>query len=308
MDKKIALAGSAAAMAVQIDPDVTQMQVFDAEYWPCIGGVIVHPDRQPIEDRARGIEALIAVMDTLAAFVRDNPAAPLEALYRHAGGLGIHQRPADGFDDIPAAFRIAYAVFRSTLLEADRVFAEEEARAAAKARAEAVQPPVIVPREDTILAQHGSIFDRIGDAPEMVNLGGPVVAASEGEGGDADVSLAGTDQGPNDLDAGEAVAPAAGGPGEDQPATSPVSGPVAAEDRASAGGHGHDRSAETPADPAAVSEGEGPGAGPDADASDAGEADVDRPAGDAGGAPETPPDPADDTDGAPPAPVTRRKK
>ena len=62
--------------------------------------------------------------------------------------------------------------------------------AAAKARAAAAQAPVIVPVEDTILAQHGGIMERIGDRPDMVNLGGPVVAAStEGEGGDGSAEM-----------------------------------------------------------------------------------------------------------------------
>jgi len=187
MDHKIEIADQAAGAAMIYALDEAGDALVD--YWPCLG-------RLPSEDPATAPH-----LDILAAFVRDNPQAPLEAMYRHAGGQGVHDRPADGFDDIEPAFRIAYAVFRSTLLEADRVFAEEQARAAARARAEAVQPPVIVPREDTILAQHGSIFDRIGDKPEMVNLGGPVPAAStEGEGGDAE------------LVSGSAVVPAVDGP------------------------------------------------------------------------------------------------
>jgi hypothetical protein len=195
------------------------MQVLDASCWPCIGGVIVHPDGQPVEDLDRCNEALVPVLGALADFVRGNPEAPLEAMYRHAGGREIHQRPADGFDDVPAAFRIAYAVFRSTLLEADRVFAEEEARAAARARAAAAQAPVIVPVEDTILAQHGGMMDRIGDRPEMVNLGGPVVAASEGEGGD-ETGLAGAAAGSGD-DGGQAADAGVSGAADD---------PVAAAD------------------------------------------------------------------------------
>lgn len=226
MNERIMIAHWAAGISVKVWLGATAMQVLDASCWPCIGGVIVHPDGQPVEDLERCNEALTPVLEQLAAFVRGNPEAPLEALYRHAGGREIHQRPADGFDDIEPAFRIAYAVFRSTLLEADRVFAEEEARAAAKARAEAVQPPVIVPLEDTILARHGSIFDRIGDRPETVNLGGPVVAASEGEGGDATVDMAepaggGADQGDVGAAAAADTGPSAGAhgavlPGGDQ--------------------------------------------------------------------------------------------
>jgi hypothetical protein len=214
MDQRITIAASAAGTALQMDPHVTSFQVLDADYWPCIGGILVHPDGELANDQARGHEAIAVHFDTLAGFIRSYPDAPLEALYRFAAGQGIHQRPADGFDDIEPAFRIAYEVFRSTLLTADRVFADEEARAAAKARAAAVQAPVIVPLEDTILARGGGIMDRIGDAPEMVNLGGPVVAAStEGEGGD-----------------GEGVAGATARPGDDGGPAAGAGVPGAADD------------------------------------------------------------------------------
>lgn len=189
MDERIMIAAGAASLSVGLFPGSTPMQALDASCWACIGGVIVHPDGQPVEDLERCNEALGPVLEQLADFVRLYPDAGVEPLYRYAGGREIHQRPADGFDDVYPAFRIAYEVFRSTLLTADRVFLEEEKRAAAKARAEAVQAPVLVPEEDTILAQHGGILERIGDRPAMVNLGGPVVAASEGEGGDGSAEM-----------------------------------------------------------------------------------------------------------------------
>lgn len=189
MDHQISIADKAAQAVLTVNP------VFDSEDvslhflegdWPLLGAEIGVDDDQPTEDHDERDAILSDHIAKLAEFVRAYPDAPLEAMYRHAAGQGIHSRPADGFDDIEPAFRIAYEVFRSTLLTADRVFADEEARAAAKARAAALQAPVIVPLEDTILARGGGIMDRIGDAPEMVNLGGPVVAAStEGEGGDA---------------------------------------------------------------------------------------------------------------------------
>lgn len=230
MDHQISIADKAAQAVLTVNP------VFDSEdvslhflegYWPLLGAEIGVDDDQPTEDHDERDAILSDHVAKLAEFVRAYPDAPLEAMYRHAAGQGIHSRPADGFDDIEPAFRIAYEVFRSTLLTADRVFADEEARAAAKARAAAAQAPVIVPVEDTILARGGGIMDRIGDAPEMVNLGGPVVAAStEGEGGDGHdlASAHGNGEGANGQPLSEAAAAGA----------HPHGSPAAEADRATA--------------------------------------------------------------------------
>lgn len=293
MDEKIWIAFGAAssALLMVLRPrdawgNVEPAPAVDGTAWPFMGDM---PEAIGQAREAGGYAAYeAAFMERIAPlvdFVRGNPEAPLEALYRHAAGRGVHDRPADGFDDIEPAFRIAYAVFRSTLLEADRVFAEEEARAAAKARAAAVQPPVIVPLEDTILAQHSSIFDRIGDRPETVNLGGPVPAAStEGEGGDAGQNVVeGPGAGPND-DGAPALAagiPGVDGAVENEPGV--VAGAGAARAEPSADGDAGGVSGEA---------GEGEARG-DADGAASGDA---------------PADPAGDTDGAPPAPVKPRKK
>jgi len=215
-------AASTAAMAAVMPADPAERELaaaFDGSCWPFMGEIPVAITTARAEGGFRAYEA--AFMERIAPlveFARTWPDAPLEALYRHARSCGVHDRPSDGFDDVEPAFRIAYAVFRATLIEADRVFAEEEARAARKAAADRPQAPVLVRAEDTILEQHGTIFEKVDDPAPMVNLGGPVV--KEGEGGDAAEhleQLAGgaADQGHVDLAAGAADGsdPASAGPG-----------------------------------------------------------------------------------------------
>jgi hypothetical protein len=184
MDERIDIADAAAAAVLNARPvfvDEAKTLFIDSSEWMFVG------TEHPLHPEGLALHAEDSVMH-LAAFVRDFPTAPLEALYRHARSHGVHDRPSDCWDDVPAAFRIAYAVFRATLMEADRVFAEEEARAAAKAAADKAQAPVMVRASETILEQHGTIFEKVGDPDPMVNLGGPVVAASEGDGGDVELA------------------------------------------------------------------------------------------------------------------------
>lgn len=301
MDSAIQLAAAAARAAAMKPPPGLGMACADenmAECWAACGGPLRDEEGQLYT--AADLEALSihdAAVAILATFVRAFPDAAIEALYRHAGGQGVHDRPADGFDDVPAAFRIAYAVFRATLVEADRVFAEEERRAAARAEQDRPQPPLLINAEDTILEQHGRIFEKIGDRPAQVNLGGPVVAASEGEGGDEAQhleQLAGGATDPNHVDPAAAAAgglgsgaDAAGLPGEDQ--------------------HAVDA-------PAAEGEGEaGPAAAPDDAGGDealaGGAAQPEQPDGvDGAAAADTPPAPSYDPSYAPAAPVKRGKR
>lgn len=214
MDERIDIADAAAAAVLNDRPvfvDEAKTLFIDSSEWMFVG------TEHPLHPEGLALHAEDSVMH-LAAFVRDFPTAPLEALYRHARSHGVHGRPSDGWDDVPAAFRIAYAVFRATLIEADRVFAEEEARAAAKALADKAQAPVMVRASETILEQHGTIFEKVGDPDVMVNLGGPVVADKEG--GDAGELVPAAAQGSggerhgeigdaNELVSEPAVAPAA---------------------------------------------------------------------------------------------------
>ncbi len=296
MDQAIELSTrAAAAVMLLLGPDQ-----IDKYEWPLMGAELtVPPDAgdTPFDFD----DELARRTAVLAQFARAYPDAPLEAMYRHAAGQGIHSRPADGFDEIEPAFRIAYEVFRSTLLTADRVFADEEARAAAKALAEAVQAPVIVPVEDTILARGNSIMDRIGDAPEMVNLGGPLVAAStEGEGGDDD-SLEGSGSGSDDAETQPAAAAVAAQNihgAAAAPTDAPVSGGGDAGELVSA-------EAVEPNDAGAVADG-GLGATPQIGGDDVGEADAGTSAPDAGAASSSAA--AHDAAGEAPPPVKPRRK
>jgi hypothetical protein len=114
------------------------------------------------------------VIDLMATFVRQNPEAGAESLYRYLHGQNIQQ---DGYgpDDwlaLPRSRRLELELFRLVLLHADKILAEEAAREAAAAAAAQPEPPRLVPVSDTILDRGGSIMDRIDDAPVMVNLGG----------------------------------------------------------------------------------------------------------------------------------------
>jgi len=223
------------AAVMPADPAERELAAaFDGSSWPFMGEIPEAIATARAEGGFRAYEA--AFMERIAPlveFARTWPTAPLEAMYRHARSCGVHDRPSDGFDDVEPAFRIAYAVFRATLIEADRVFAEEEARAARKAAAMRPQAPVLVRAEDTILEQHGTIFEKVDDPAPMVNLGGPVVATEASEGGE--------DGDGNGQAAAAGMDPVAG----DGPGTAAISPPAA--DPAGAHPHGDDGQ---PADPA----------------------------------------------------------
>lgn len=280
MDERIRIADAAAGAAFLGAPWLDMPEVYseEADDWPLIGCPLAGPAGEVIQDDDHRVAVLCDRVDDLATFVRENPLAPLEAMYRHARSCGVHDRPSDGFDDVPAAFRIAYAVFRATLIEADRVFAEEEARAARKAAADKPQAPVLVRAEDTILEQHGTIFEKVDDPAPMVNLGGPVVATEASEGGENGEAA----------EMGEAAGAAAVDHGSPAAAASDLglAGAVAGEAPRADGGA---------ADPAPV--GAAQGDGPAAAADDAGAKPVSGDAGPAGAA-----DDAAGDDGAP-APV-----
>lgn len=299
MDEKIAIAERAAAGVLQEIALKGQMGLPDCYEWLLIGCNNAGPAGEVIEEAEAYNRALTAKLDHLAEFVRAFPDAPLEALYRHARSCGVHDRPSDGFDDVDPAFRIAYAVFRATLIEADRVFLEEERRAAAKAAQDRPQPPLLINAEDTILEQHGSIFDKVGDRPQQVNLGGPVVASdhvvwTEGEGGDAPAAndVAGVDQ-------------AAVGDAPTQPMEAEATVDAGATDGATAmsDAAGSDEGVHV-LPPGAVEA----SSGSSADEPGAGKEGVVAASAVEGASADTPPNPADDSPGAPPAPVKRKKR
>lgn len=131
------------------------------EAWPYVDGV--DPD---IEEHEEGHAAL-----ELAYFVRNWPEAPPEALYRRAVAKGIARTgDADAWLSIHRAHRLAYLVFRATLILVDAELREEAAREAAATRK--APAPVVIRAEDTILEQHGALLERHDDPPKMVTLGG----------------------------------------------------------------------------------------------------------------------------------------
>lgn len=107
-----------------------------AESWPGLGA--------PDGERIHAADVVV-----LAGFVRGNPEAPAEALYRQARMDGIHDGPADGFAALPLHQRLAYVTFHGALMAIDRGFAAEAAK-------QPKPPPAArraVPIEDTILEE-----------------------------------------------------------------------------------------------------------------------------------------------------------
>ena len=66
------------------------------------------------------------VVGQLAAFVRQHPQAPAEALFRYAAELKLHAEP-DGWADEPFAVRVAFTVFRDCVLAQDALAAADAA-------------------------------------------------------------------------------------------------------------------------------------------------------------------------------------
>ena len=133
-------AAQAIFLTMVTDPEIAEMArkagSTYAETWPQLG-------------EAAGERIHAADVVQLAAFVRAEPDAPAEALYRQARMLGIHKGPPNGWLQLPSHHRLAYETFRSSLMTLDRVFLEE-------ARLRPPRPGPTPPRvaiEDTILEE-----------------------------------------------------------------------------------------------------------------------------------------------------------
>jgi hypothetical protein len=228
MDTTVRIADGAAGIAYLLaEPTVDD----DADNWPFIGKQFLGGDGQPA-----GLEELDAIradaIDTISEFVRLWPEAPGEALFRHARGAGIHEAASDGWLAIPACHRMAYMIFRDTLVAADREAKAEADRAAAREAADRRQPPNHVDVEETILAQHGHVLEMVGDKPKTVNLGGEdgelvseaaVEPPAAAEGPAADQQPAGTDAGAGEpTDAVQAADDAGAAAAGDAPAEAPA--------------------------------------------------------------------------------------
>lgn len=133
-------AAQAIFLAMLTDPEIAEMARKSgstyAETWPQLG-------------EAAGERIHAADVVELAGFVRQNPDAPGEALYRQARTIGIHKGSPNGWLELSAHNRLAYETFRSSLQTLDRVFLEEAARAP---KPPGPKPPP-VPIEDTILEE-----------------------------------------------------------------------------------------------------------------------------------------------------------
>jgi len=90
--------------------------------WPLLGAA------------ADETEITIALVKTLAPFVRANKDAPAEALYRQARADGVHAGAAAGFAALPIHVRLAYATFRVVLTAIDAELALERAKLPAAPR------------------------------------------------------------------------------------------------------------------------------------------------------------------------------
>lgn len=143
------------------EPDDEEENVVEAGFWPTIGLALEQDEADLYPPGLRLVET------HLAPFVRENRTAPTEALYRHARAKKVHLEEPAAFQLIPVAYRLAYQVFRDTLLSID-------AAVEAERRIRASQMPTM-PRarftdaSDTILERHGSELSRDRESLARIN-------------------------------------------------------------------------------------------------------------------------------------------
>jgi hypothetical protein len=107
--------------------------------WPSIGA--------PLDDRN-------FLRQMFADFVRANPTAPAEALFRFAHGRRIHSYPVDDYAQLETGYRLAYETFVVCLLAADGGIGREVAQlmtAQQAARGTVLAAALLEDPEDTIL-------------------------------------------------------------------------------------------------------------------------------------------------------------
>lgn len=113
-----------------------------AFFWPSLGD----------ENWASEDDFIRRVHAVLTAFARQYRDAPPEALFRHAGEQRLHDAGRESWPDLPLPSRLAYAVFRRTLIETDALLdAERAAFAAAQPRP---APRVAIDAEDYTMGRH----------------------------------------------------------------------------------------------------------------------------------------------------------
>lgn len=186
---------------------LTAGQTANGLTWPFLGE----------ERNAEIIDTMIAY----AAFVRANPTAPPEALYRFAAGREFHAGAADGWTGIDFTWRAACTVFCRTLPIYDELVAAEIAVREASAAAEKAAPAAAalsLPAEDTILERFGTILET---SPNMAlqAVAGDQVDAGVGEAPAADDQAEEQPLAGDQVDAGAGAdeAPADDDQAEEQP-------------------------------------------------------------------------------------------
>lgn len=101
----------------------------------------------------------IAIVETLAPFVRAQPGAPTEALYIHARMSGVHRGRQTDWPTLPIHIRVAWETFHLTLTVIDRAVAAELAAVPVEAK-----KPRAVPLDETILEPMGDRFESVSYA------------------------------------------------------------------------------------------------------------------------------------------------
>lgn len=127
---------------------VTLGEASGALNWPFLG-----------EDRP---DALGETMFDYSSFVRSNPTAPAEALYRFGAGRQHHAMAGENWAEADFVWRSAFTVFHRTLPIFDELISAEIAALEAAEAANADAPTLAalsLPEEDTILERFGTILE-----------------------------------------------------------------------------------------------------------------------------------------------------
>lgn len=147
--------------------------------WPMLGAMPKLAQGESFRGR------MAPLVDVLATFVRENPTAPVEALYRHAQMTKVHAGPADGWAAQPLWVRAAFEVFRDTLVACDRLL-EAHRRAVAIAAAQDARPPRarFVDPEETMFERTTGPLDRVSFARQAPPIAPPAAFSDERPEGD----------------------------------------------------------------------------------------------------------------------------
>lgn len=101
----------------------------------------------------------VSEVEQLALFVRQNPGAPAEALWRYASAGGLHDGSSDEFEMALDVDRLPYEVFQAVLATIDEVAAGIRARRLRRAMGD-TPPAELAPFDPkgTLLERNGSML------------------------------------------------------------------------------------------------------------------------------------------------------